>query len=183
MGGGGADAQGAAGGRAAATAAARRALRAGPGGDHAAGACGPPGTPGAAALGADPLPARARAGGNPPARAAAARVGLAAAWRWRRCLALLPAARRSGRFSRERQLRAAALPSRGPTARYGPPAPRVTAGEYGASPGGEAPRPPPRVRQSERQWEGLSYRGLAASPPLTPAGPRGFDPQVAAVLP
>ncbi|WP_379158686.1 DUF3488 and DUF4129 domain-containing transglutaminase family protein [Paenibacillus sp. sgz5001063] len=127
------------------------------------GASSPPGNPASAARGADVLPALPQAGGNPPAPAAAALAGLAAAWRWRRCLALLPAARRGGRVSRERQLRAAALAWRGLAARYGPPPPGVTAREYAVSLAIEDARLRAALRQFIRQWEALAYSRPAAS--------------------
>ncbi|OKP80510.1 hypothetical protein A3844_27320 [Paenibacillus helianthi] len=131
--------------------------------DPPAAASAPPGTPASAARGADVLPALPQAGGNPPAPAAAALVGLAAAWRWRRSLALLPAARRAGRVSRERQLRAAALAWRGLAVRYGPPPPGVTAREYVASLAIEDARLCAALRQFIRQWEALAYSCPAAS--------------------
>ncbi len=156
------------------TPAAALAAAAGPAADPAAAASAPPGTPASAALGADALPALPQAGGNPPAPAAAALVGLAAAWRWRRCLALLPAARRAGRVSRERQLRAAALAWRGLTSRYGPPPPGVTAREYAASLAIEDARLRAAVRQFIRQWEALAYSSRAASAPPCLSTRRGF---------
>lgn len=127
----------------------------------AAPAAAPQETPASAALRADTLPALPQAGGHPAPPAAAALV-LAAAWRWRRCLALLPAARHGGRTSRERQLRAAALAWRGLAARYGPPPHGLTAREYAASLAIEDARLCAAVRQFVRQWESLAY---------SPAGP------------
>ncbi|MNO37183.1 Protein-glutamine gamma-glutamyltransferase [compost metagenome] len=154
------------------TPAAALAAAGGPAQAPAAAAAAPPGTSASAAPGADALPALPQAGGNPPAPAAAALVGLAAAWRWRRCLALLPAVRRAGRASRERQLRAAALAWRGLTARYGPPPPGVTAREYAASLAIEDVRLRAAIRQFIRQWEALAYSSQAASaPPCLSARP------------
>ncbi|MBW4085025.1 transglutaminase domain-containing protein [Paenibacillus sp. S150] len=149
------------------TPAAALAAAAGPAALPAAAGSAPQGSPASAALGADALSALPQAGGNPPAPAAAALLGLAAAWRWRRCLALLPAARRAGRVSRERQLRAAALAWRGLAARYGPPPPGVTAREYAASLAIEDARLRAALRQFIRQWEALAY-----SSPAAPAPPR-----------
>lgn len=87
-----------------------------------------------AALHADALPAALpQAGGLDDAPLAAAALVLAAAVRWRRSLALLPAVRRAGRLGRARQLRAAALAWHGLAARYGAPPPGVTAREYADS--------------------------------------------------
>ncbi|WP_310831304.1 DUF4129 domain-containing transglutaminase family protein [Paenibacillus pedocola] len=128
-----------------------------------------------AALRADALPALPPAGGNPAPPAAAALV-LAAAWRWRRSLALLPAARHAGRASRERQLRAAALAWGGLAARYGPPPQGLTAREYAASLAIEDARLRAAVRQFVRQWESLAYSPDGAEPP----GPAGLQDGVEA---
>jgi hypothetical protein len=115
-----------------------------------------------AALRADAaLPALPLAGGTPAPPAAVALM-LAAAWRWRRSLALLPAARRTGRTGRERQLRAAALAWRGLAARYGPPPQGMTAREYAASLAIEDTRLLTAVRQFVRQWESLAYSPASA---------------------
>lgn len=87
----------------------------------------------------------------------------AAAWRWRRSLALLPAALRRGSVSRERQLRAAALAWRGLAARYGPPPPGATAREYAAALAADDPRLRRAAQEFVRQWETLAYG--AAGPP------------------
>lgn len=120
---------------------------------------------------ADALPALPQAGGNPAPPAAAAALMLAAAVRWRRSLALLPAVRRAGSVSRERQLRAAALAWRGLAARYGPPPPGVTAREYAASLDITDAALRAAVRQFVRQWETLAYSGAAPRVQRTPAGP------------
>ncbi|WP_019913685.1 DUF4129 domain-containing transglutaminase family protein [Paenibacillus sp. HW567] len=138
----------------------------------AAGPAAPPVS--AAAQRADVLPALPQAGGHLPAPAAAAALGLAAAWRWRRCLALLPAVRRTGSVSRERQLRAAALAWRGLAARYGPPPPGVTAREYAASLAIEDAGLRTAVRQFVRQWEALAYSSPAAPAVYGPSRPASF---------
>lgn len=127
-----------------------------------AAASAPPGARMSAAQLADALSAALpQAGGTAPAPLAAAALGLAAAIRWRRCLALLPAVRRAGRLSRERQLRAAALAWHGLAARYGPPLPGVTAREYADSLAIEDGRLRAAVRDFVRQWETLAYSGCA----------------------
>ncbi|MEI2394987.1 DUF4129 domain-containing protein, partial [Paenibacillus phytohabitans] len=73
----------------------------------------------------------------------------------------LPAVRRAGRLSRERQLRAAALAWHGLAARYGPPLPGVTAREYADSLAIEDGRLRAAVRDFVRQWETLAYSGCA----------------------
>ncbi|WP_342566335.1 transglutaminase domain-containing protein [Paenibacillus sp. FSL R7-0345] len=119
---------------------------------------------------ADALPALPQAGGTPAPPAAAAALVLAAAWRWRRSLALLPALRRGSR-GRERQLRAAALAWRGLAARYGAPPPGLTAREYAASLAIEDVRLRAAVRQFVRQWETLAYSAAAPAVPASPAAP------------
>ncbi|MEK5234683.1 transglutaminase domain-containing protein [Paenibacillus sp. FSL L8-0470] len=154
---------------------------AGPAAAPAAAASAPQGTPASAAAGADILPALPLAGGNPAPPAAAAALVLAAAWRWRRSLALLPAARRAGSVSRERQLRAAALAWRGLAARYGPPLPGVTAREYAASLNIEDAGLRTAVRGFVRQWETLAYSGTAQAQRATPRpGPAPPPPDAAA---
>lgn len=135
------------------------AAAAGPAAPGLAASAPPQATPASAAFRADALPALPQAGGHPAAPAAAALLGLAAAWRWRRSLALLPAASRAGRVSRERQLRAAALAWRGLAARYGAPPPGVTAREYAASLAIEDAGLRTAVREFVRQWETLAYGG------------------------
>ncbi|MFD2411500.1 DUF4129 domain-containing protein [Paenibacillus rhizoplanae] len=98
---------------------------------------------------------------------------LAAAIRWRRSLALLPAVRRAGRLGRERQLRAAALAWHGLAARYGPPLPGVTAREYADSLAIEDGRLRAAVRGFVRQWETLAYGGTGGGVPLAAARSAG----------
>ncbi|GGG10108.1 hypothetical protein GCM10010912_63140 [Paenibacillus albidus] len=142
----------------------------------AAGAGVPPAAPLAAAalaLPQPPTPAALRAGvlpalplaqgGTGAPLAAAAPVLTAAAWRWRRSLALMLAARRAGTASRERQLRAAALAWRGLAARFGPPPPGVTGREYAVSLPIDDARLREAVWQFVRQWETLAYGGAAAT--------------------
>lgn len=117
------------------------------------------------------LPALPLAGGAPLAPLAAAALLLAAAWRWRRCLALLLAARSASSMSRERQLRAASLAWRGLAERYGPPPPGVTGREYVDSLRIYDAGLSAAVRQFVRQWETLAYApapDFAASVPAAP---------------
>ncbi|QUL55589.1 transglutaminase domain-containing protein [Paenibacillus tritici] len=125
----------------------------------------PPGARLSAAQLADARIAAPPQGGGPDrAPLAAAALLLAAAIRWRRSLALLPAVRRAGRLGRERQLRAAALAWHGLAARYGPPLPGVTAREYADSLVIEDGRLRSAVRDFVRQWETLAYSGRAGGP-------------------
>ncbi|CAH1056316.1 DUF4129 domain-containing transglutaminase family protein [Paenibacillus pseudetheri] len=104
------------------------------------------------------LPALPLAGGTSAAPlAAAALLPAAAAWRWRRSLALLLAARSASSMSRERQLRAASLAWRGLAERYGPPPPGVTGREYVDSLQIYDAGLSEAVRQFVRQWETLAY--------------------------
>ncbi|WP_339289088.1 transglutaminaseTgpA domain-containing protein [Paenibacillus sp. FSL E2-0201] len=104
------------------------------------------------------LPALPLAGGNSPAPlAAAALLPVAAAWRWRRSLALLLAARSASSMSRERQLRAASLAWHGLAERFGPPPPGVTGREYVDSLQIYDAGLSEAVRQFVRQWETLAY--------------------------
>ncbi|UQZ34750.1 hypothetical protein C2I18_15185 [Paenibacillus sp. PK3_47] len=130
---------------------------------------------------ADALPALPQAGGNPAPPAAAAALLLAAAVRWRRSLALLPAVR-AGSLSRERQLRAAALAWHGLAARYGPPPPGVTAREYAASLQIPDAALHAAVGQFVRQWETLAYSGAAPQAARVPAGSPG-QPSIPAAGP
>ncbi|WNS41634.1 transglutaminase domain-containing protein [Paenibacillus sp. MMS20-IR301] len=118
-----------------------------------------------------------QAGGTSLAPPAVAALLLAAAVRWRRSLALLPALRRAGRLSRERQLRAAALAWHGLAARYGPPPPGVTAREYADSLAIEDRRLRAAVRDFVRQWETLAYSGSTA-----PAARRSGESAAAAAF-
>ncbi|MDQ0196679.1 transglutaminase-like domain-containing protein [Paenibacillus wynnii] len=118
----------------------------------------PPGLFSPAALGAGTLPARLRQGGPTPAPLQAAALLLpAAAWRWRRSLALLLAARSSRTAKPERLLAAAALAWQGLAARYGQPPPGMTGREYAASLHIEDARLREAVWQFVRQWELLAY--------------------------
>ncbi|MBY3622514.1 transglutaminase domain-containing protein [Acinetobacter sp. CUI P1] len=104
------------------------------------------------------LPALPLAGGTSAAPlAAAALLPLVAAWRWRRSLALLLAARSASSMSRERQLRAASLAWHGLAERYGPPPPGVTGREYVDSLQIYDAGLSEAVRQFVRQWETLAY--------------------------
>ena len=155
------------------TPAAALAAAAGPAQALPAAASAPPGARLSAAQRADALSALPQAGGPAPAPLAAAALVLAAAVRWRRSLALLPAARRAGRISRERQLHAAALAWRGLAARYGPPPPGVTAREYAASLAIEDRRLRAAVREFVRQWEALAYSGTPGALARRPHAMRG----------
>lgn len=133
-----------------------------------------PDTRRSAALHADALTAALpQAGGPDRAPLALAALVLAAALRWRRSLALLPAVRRAGRLGRERQLRAAALAWYGLAARYGPPLPGVTAREYADSLAIEDGRLRAAVRGFVRQWETLAYGGAGGGVPLPASGSSG----------
>lgn len=103
------------------------------------------------------LPALPLAGGTSPAPLAAAALLPAAAWRWRRSLALLLAARSASSMSRERQLRAASLAWHGLAERFGPPPPGVTGREYVDSLRIYDAGLSEAVRQFVRQWETLAY--------------------------
>lgn len=103
------------------------------------------------------LPALPLAGGASAAPLAAAALLPAAAWRWRRSLALLLAARSASSMSRERQLRAASLAWHGLAERYGPPPPGVTGREYVDSLQIYDAGLSEAVRQFVRQWETLAY--------------------------
>ncbi|AIQ21942.1 transglutaminase domain-containing protein [Paenibacillus sp. FSL H7-0737] len=103
------------------------------------------------------LPALPMAGGTSAAPLAAAALFPAAAWRWRRSLALLLAARSASSMSRERQLRAASLAWHGLAERYGPPPPGVTGREYVDSLQIYDAGLSEAVRQFVRQWETLAY--------------------------
>ena len=104
------------------------------------------------------LPALPPAGGTSPAPALLGAVLVpAAAWRWRRSLALLLAARSASRLSRERQLRVASLAWGGLVARYGPPPPGFTGREYVASLPIDDAGLGAAVQQFVRQWETLAY--------------------------
>ncbi|MEK4234752.1 DUF4129 domain-containing transglutaminase family protein [Paenibacillus sp. FSL H7-0714] len=103
------------------------------------------------------LPALPMAGGTSAAPLAAAALLPAAAWRWRRSLALLLAARSASSMSRERQLRAASLAWHGLAERYGPPPPGVTGREYVDSLQIYDAGLSEAVRQFVRQWETLAY--------------------------
>lgn len=123
--------------------------------------------------GADaPLPALPQAGG-PPAPPALAALGLAAAWRWRRALALLPALLRGGSAGRGRQLRAAALAWHGLTARFGAPPPGVTAREYARSLATDDAALRGAAMGFVRQWETLAYGGDGGAGHPPPRGPSG----------
>ncbi|WP_162551193.1 DUF4129 domain-containing transglutaminase family protein [Paenibacillus tepidiphilus] len=123
---------------------------------------------------ADALPPALPPAGGPGAPLAAAALLLAAAaWRWRRSLALLPALLRPGSVSRERQLRAAALAWRGLAARFGPPPPGVTAREYAAALAVDDPRLRRAAGEFVRQWETLAYG--AAGPPCGCGPPARAD--------
>lgn len=114
------------------------------------------------------LPALPQAGGAATAPLAAALLLPAAAWRWRRSLALLLAVHSSRAGSRERQLRAASLAWRGLAARYGPPQPGATGREYVASLPIEDAGLRAAVRQFVRRYEALAYsksRAAAVSDP------------------
>ncbi|NGM85532.1 DUF3488 domain-containing transglutaminase family protein [Paenibacillus sp. 7124] len=135
----------------------------------AAAAPAPPVPPAPAAAGAGTLPAPALPGGGPPAPpAAAAALLTAAAWRWRRSLALLRLGRSSA--GRERLLLAASLSWRVLAARYGPPAPGATGREYAASLPIEDAGLRAAVRRFVRQWEALAYGGTGG-PDLRRAAP------------
>ncbi|MFF2018976.1 DUF3488 and DUF4129 domain-containing transglutaminase family protein [Paenibacillus sp. NPDC058177] len=117
-----------------------------------------------AAQHAENLPAQPLPGGPVPAPLQLAALALpAAAWHWRRSLALLWASR-SRAVGRERQLRAASLAWHGLAARYGPPPPGVTGREYADSlPIADAGLRA-AVRRFVRQWETLAYSGCGGSP-------------------
>jgi transglutaminase-like putative cysteine protease len=112
------------------------------------------------------LPALPLAGGATAAPLVAAALLPAAAWRWRRSLALLLAARSASSLSRERQLRAAALAWHGLAERFGPPPPGVTGREYVDSLRIYDAGLCIAVRQFVRQWETLAY---SPAPPATVA--------------
>jgi transglutaminase-like putative cysteine protease len=103
------------------------------------------------------LPALPLASGAPLAPLAAAALLPAAAWRWRRSLALLLAARSASSMSRERQMRAASLAWHGLAERFGPPPPGVTCREYVDSLQIYDAGLSEAVRQFVRQWETLAY--------------------------
>ncbi|MEK4877180.1 MULTISPECIES: transglutaminase family protein [Paenibacillus] len=109
------------------------------------------------------LPVLPLAGGPFSAPLAAAALFPAAAWRWRRSLALLLAARRGSSLSRERQLRAASLAWHGLAERFGPPPPGVTGREYVDSLRIYDAGLDVAVRQFVRQWETLAYAPASAS--------------------
>ncbi|WP_339189434.1 transglutaminase domain-containing protein [Paenibacillus sp. FSL P2-0121] len=109
------------------------------------------------------LPALPLAGGPFSAPLAAAALLPAAAWRWRRSLALLLAARRGSSLSRERQLRAASLAWHGLAERFGPPPPGVTGREYVDSLRIYDAGLDVAVRQFVRHWETLAYAPASAS--------------------
>lgn len=118
----------------------------------------PPANSAPAALGAGAIPARLRQGGAPTAPLYAAALLLpAAAWRWRRSLALLLAGASSSAAKPEQLLDAAALAWRGLAARYGPPPPGMTGREYASSLPIEDARLRAAVWQFVRQWETLAY--------------------------
>lgn len=122
-----------------------------------AAASAPPSAATPAGLRAGVLPALPQPGGPAPAPLALAALAVpAAAWHWRRSLALLRAVR-SRAPGRERQLRAATLAWHGLTARYGPPPPGATRREYADSlPIADAGLRE-AVRRFIRQWETLAY--------------------------
>lgn len=125
------------------------------------------------------LPALPLAGGNPPAPALLGAVLLpAAAWRWRRSLALLLAARSASRLSRERQLVLASLAWGGLVARYGPPPPGFTGREYVTSLPIDDARLVAAARQFVRQWETLAYGscGAASSAGAAPTPESNMEP-------
>ncbi|MEK4037264.1 transglutaminase domain-containing protein [Paenibacillus sp. FSL L8-0493] len=109
------------------------------------------------------LPALPLAGGPFSAPLTAAALLPAAAWRWRRSLALLLAACRGSSLSRERQLRAASLAWHGLAERFGPPPPGVTGREYVDSLRIYDAGLYVAVRQFVRQWETLAYAPALAS--------------------
>ncbi|MRN55578.1 DUF4129 domain-containing transglutaminase family protein [Paenibacillus monticola] len=130
----------------------------------AAASAAPPSATPPAARARGGLPTLPQAGGADTAPLAAALLLPAAAWRWRRSLALLLAARSSRAGSSERQLRAAALAWHGLAARYGPPPPGITGREYVASLPIEDARLRAAVRQFVRRYEALAYsKGRAAA--------------------
>ena len=143
----------------------------------AAASSAPQGLSAPAALGAGALPARLRQGGRTPAPLDAAALLLpAAAWRWRRILVLLLAARSSRTAKPERLLAAGALAWQGLAARYGQPPTGVTCREYAASLHIDDARLRESVWQLVRQWETLAYspvpasvRTLAPAPARSPA--------------
>ncbi|OME25489.1 transglutaminase domain-containing protein [Paenibacillus odorifer] len=109
------------------------------------------------------LPVLPLAGGPFSAPLTAAALLPAAAWRWRRSLALLLAALRGSSLSRERQLRAASLAWHGLAERFGPPPPGVTGREYVDSLRIYDAGLYVAVRQFVRQWETLAYAPALAS--------------------
>ncbi|ULO06951.1 transglutaminase domain-containing protein [Paenibacillus sp. 19GGS1-52] len=123
----------------------------------AAASAAPPSATPPAARARGGLPALPQAGGAATAPLAAALLLPAAAWRWRRSLALLLAAHSSRAGSRERQLRAASLAWHGLAARYGPPPPGATGREYVASLPIEDAGLHAAVRQFVRRYEALAY--------------------------
>ncbi|OZQ65540.1 hypothetical protein CA600_13880 [Paenibacillus sp. VTT E-133280] len=124
------------------------------------------------------LPALPLAGGTSAAPLAAAALLPAAAWRWRRSLALLLAARSTSSMSRERQLRAASLAWHGLAERYGPPPPGVTGREYVDSLQIYDAGLSEAVRQFVRQWETLAY--APAAPAFVAADPANEMPTMSA---
>jgi len=116
------------------------------------------------------LPASSMAGSASAAPlATAALLTAAAAWRWRRSLALLLAALGASSMSRERQLRAASLAWHGLAERYGPPPPGATSREYVDSLQIYDAGLREAVRRFVRQWETLAYASFA--PESTGAAP------------
>ncbi|MFC3750402.1 DUF3488 and DUF4129 domain-containing transglutaminase family protein [Paenibacillus sp. GCM10012306] len=132
--------------------------------DPAASLAPPSGSGLSAAQRAENWPAQPLPGGPAPAPLQLAALALpAAAWHWRRSLALLWAYR-SRAVGRERQLRAASLAWHGLAARYGAPPPGVTGREYADSlPIADAGLRV-AVRRFVRQWETLAYSGSGGSP-------------------
>lgn len=127
------------------------------------------------------VPVLPQAGPEPaPAPLAFAALLPAAAWRWRRALALLRVAQRQGGWGRERLLAAAAPAWQALAARYGAPPPGCTAREYAGSLaiGDDALRG--AVLRFVRQWETLAY-GEGAPPPY-PAEPADAARPYAAFL-
>lgn len=129
------------------------------------------------------LPALPLAGGTSAAPLAAAALLPAAAWRWRRSLALLLAARSASSMSRERQLRAASLAWHGLAERYGPPPPGVTGREYVDSLQIYDAGLSEAVRQFVRQWETLAYAPSAfvAANPANEMSAKSAIPAIPAI--
>ncbi|MCL6603225.1 MAG: transglutaminase-like domain-containing protein [Paenibacillus sp.] len=140
----------------------------------------PPVASAPAALGAGALPARLRQGGPPQAPLAAAALLPAAAWRWRRSLVLLLAARSSRTAKPERLLAAAALAWQGLAARYGQPPPGMTGREYVASLHIEDARLREAVWQFVRQWETLAYSPVSMAVQSPATAPSSADSDSAA---